>query len=33
MQKRNNKEASRGEGESPADIAPWRKKNNIKKHQ
>lgn len=26
MQKRNNKEASRGEGESPADIAPWRKK-------
>ena len=33
MQKRNNQEASRGEGESPADIAPWRKKNNIKKHQ
>ena len=32
MQKRNNQEASRGEGESPADIAPWRKKN-IKKHQ
>lgn len=32
MQKRNNQEASRGEGESPADIAPWRK-NNIKKHQ
>ena len=26
MQKRNNQEASRGEGESPADIAPWRKK-------
>ena len=26
MQKRNNQEASRGEGESPADVAPWRKK-------